>query len=382
MDPRTKFRDLISLGDLGTNAATRTATVTPRPPSDPDSNMGGAYSEAEEYSGRYRAPEEELSLGDGDAHPVRERASDPLFDNAPRDGSPSKKEGATSGSRDDLPIEGADAGGVGIGMHDDQRFDGSEVGEYGPAQTPVTVGAFDAGNDTTNSATPTFLLQHGGQGVFMVDGGDARIQLGDDNGDAIVDGVKTLHEIDVDLALYMPINIEIAVNSSTPQYTASMAGDELFKGNPFTLPYKATDFSSLGQHNFSVSDNDAVSSSGANSGGNSLFGGLVAINAGNPAISIALAINDASISQSNSAPGVGEPMVNKPFGSLETGNLNLSDHDASSLSLANSGSNSVLGGLLALSVGNPAISQALSINLAPMEQGNIGLDFDSDHPSH
>ena len=128
-----------------------------------------------------------------------------------------------------------------------------------------------------------------------------------------------------------------------------------------------------------------MSSSVANSGSNSLFGGLVAINAGNPAISIALAINDAGISQSNSwqdlvprtttplehqallrLSGEVEPMANKSFGSFAMGNLNISDHDANSLSLANSGSNSVLRGLLALSVGNPAISQALSIDLAPL----------------
>ena len=71
-------------------------------------------------------------------------------------------------------------------------------------------------------------------------------------------------------------------------------------------------------------------------------------------------------------------MANKSFGSFATGNLNISDHDANSLSLANSGSNSVLGGLLALSVGNPAISQALSIDLASISQENLRLDFDSD----
>jgi hypothetical protein len=173
-----------------------------------------------------------------------------------------------------------------------------------------------------------------------------------------------------------------------------MGGDEPLGGN-FTVPFEATNFGALGQHIFSVSDHDSVSSSVANSGGNSLFGGLVAINAGNPAISIALAINNAAISQSNSSAGVpndnttgapsalgsgggSELMANKSFGSFATSNLNISDHDANSLSLANSGSNSVLGGLLALSVANPAISQALSIDLASISQENMRLDFDSD----
>jgi hypothetical protein len=295
---------------------------------------------------------------------------------------------ATSGSRDNLQIEGEHAEGVNTGIHDDQTLDAS-LGDHGSVR-PVAVDAFDP-PDTANS-----VQQYGGQGVVMVDGGRAPFASLNDNA-AIIDSVKTLHVIDVDLALHMPINIDIAVNSSTHQYTVSMGGDDPLGGN-FTLPFKATHFDALGQHIFSVSDHDSVSSSVANSGGNSLFGGLVAINAGNPAISIALAINNAPVSQSNSSAGVGaapndnttgapsafgsiggsESMANKSFGSFATGNLNVSDHDASSLSLANSGSNSVLGGLLALSVENPAISQALSIDLASISQENIWLDFDSD----
>ena len=107
MDPRTKFRDLISVGDLGTSAATRTTTVPPRPPSDPDSNRGGASSETEEYSGSGRWAEDGINLEDDDPHPVRERASAPLSDSAASDGSPTVKGDATSGSRDNLQIEGA-----------------------------------------------------------------------------------------------------------------------------------------------------------------------------------------------------------------------------------------------------------------------------------
>jgi hypothetical protein len=383
MDPRTKFRDLISVGDLGTSAATRTATVPPRPPSELDSTRGGTSSETEEYSGSGRWAEDGINL----EGPVRERASAPLSDSA-SEGSPTVKRDATSGSRDDLQIEGEHAEGLNIGIHDDQTFDAS-LGDHGSVHTPAAVDAFDPPD------TPNSIQQYGGQGVYMVDSGRAPFASLNDNA-AIIDDVKTLHVIDVDLALYMPINIDIAVNSSTAQYAASMGGDEPLGAN-FTLPFKATNFDALGQHIFSVSDHDSVSSSVANSGGNSLFGGLVAINAGNPAISIALAINDAGISQSNSSAGFGAPneniigapsafepgggselMANKSFGSFATGNLNISDHDANSLSLANSGSNSVLGGLLALSVGNPAISQAVSIDLASISQENMRLDFDSD----
>jgi hypothetical protein len=388
MDPRTKFRDLINVGDLGTSAATRTATVPPRPPSDPDSNGGGASSETDEYSGPGRWAEGGINLEDDDPHPIRERASAPISDSAASDGSRTVKGDATSGSRDNLQIEGEHAEGLNIGIHDDQTLD-APLGDHGSLHTPVADDAFNPPD------TPNSVQQYGGQGVYMVDGGRAPSASLNDNA-AIIDSVKTLHVIDVDLALYMPINIDIAVNSSTPQYTASMGGDEPLGGN-FTLPLQATNFDALGQHIFNVSDHDSVSSSVANSGGNSLFGGLVAINAGNPAISIALAINDAGISQSNSSAGFGapndniigapsafepvgasEPMANKSFGSFATGNLNISDHDANSLSLANSGSNSVLGGLLALSVGNPAISQALSIDLASISQENVALDLDSD----
>ena len=177
-----------------------------------------------------------------------------------------------------------------------------------------------------------------------------------------------------------------------------MAGDELSDEN-FTLPYKATNFSSLGQHNFSGSDHDAVSASDANSGGNSLFGGLVAINAGNPAISIALALNDVSISQNISSEAVGasnaqdnktgvptgvepvegnKPVATKPFGSLVMDTLNISDHDANAFSLANSGGNSVIGGLLAINAGNPTMSYALGINSAPVTQQNTGHDLNGE----
>ena len=84
------------------------------------------------------------------------------------------------------------------------------------------------------------VQQYGGQGVYMVDGGRAPFASLNDNA-AIIDSVKTLPVIDVDLALYMPINIDIAVNSSTPQYTASMGGDEPLDGN-FTVPIQGDEF--------------------------------------------------------------------------------------------------------------------------------------------
>ena len=384
MEPRTKIRDVITAGDLGTSAATRTATVTPPPPSDPASTRGGPPFETHTLG---RPAEEGLSTRDDDIHPVRERASAPLSDTAAADGSSTKKGGAASGRGDDHLIEGVDPGRVDNGMHDDQRFDQAQAAEQA-AHRPVAAGAADTpGNDSPKSDTPNFLQHFGGQGIYMDFGGEDFVSV-HNNGNAIIDSGKTLHAIDIDFALYMPINIDIAVNSSSYDYTASMTGDELSQG-------KATNFSSLEQYNFSVSDDDAVSSSVANSGGNSLFGGLVAINAGNPAISIALAINDASINQSNSLEGSGGPNDNATvssaleplaegvpmadkFGSLPTGNLNISEHDANSLSVANSGFNSVHGGLLALSVGNPAISQAVSIDVAPINQANLAPEFNSD----
>ena len=58
-------------------------------------------------------------------------------------------------------------------------------------------------------------------------------------------------------------------------------------------------FNFLDQTNLNAGLNLAHATSGANSGNNAVFGGLVAINAANPATSTAAAINDAPVTQTN-----------------------------------------------------------------------------------
>lgn len=62
-----------------------------------------------------------------------------------------------------------------------------------------------------------------------------------------------------------------------------------------------TNWSSIFQGNFNISDNDAVSGAQANSGGNLVAGGLLALNAANPATATSAAVNLSPITQSNLA---------------------------------------------------------------------------------
>ncbi len=61
-----------------------------------------------------------------------------------------------------------------------------------------------------------------------------------------------------------------------------------------------TNFASIGQTNFNFSDHDATSTAFANSGGN-VTGGLLGINAGNPAIATSVAVNASPVTQLNTA---------------------------------------------------------------------------------
>ena len=134
------------------------------------------------------------------------------------------KRDATSGSRDDLQIEGATRRSVNIGIHDDQTFDHSPVGEHGSVHTPVPVDAFDAPDNIQHKA-PRQTFSHitvVRASIWSMAG--VHVSHHSTTTHTIIDSVKTLHGIDVDLSLYMPINIDIAVNSSTHQYTASMGG--------------------------------------------------------------------------------------------------------------------------------------------------------------
>lgn len=55
------------------------------------------------------------------------------------------------------------------------------------------------------------------------------------------------------------------------------------------------------QGNFNISDNDANSAAGANSGNNLVVGGLLSANALNPATATSAGVNLSPISQSNTA---------------------------------------------------------------------------------
>lgn len=61
--------------------------------------------------------------------------------------------------------------------------------------------------------------------------------------------------------------------------------------------------------------------------------------------------------------------------SIIQGNFNISDHDANSAAVANSGGNGVAG-LVALNAANPANATSAAVNLAPVEQSNTALDLD------
>ena len=70
-------------------------------------------------------------------------------------------------------------------------------------------------------------------------------------------------------------------------------------------------------------------------------------------------------------------MPNTNFSAFLQGIANISDHDASANSGANSGDNAVVGGLVAINAGNPAISTAVAVNLSPITQSNVGVDLDT-----
>ena len=70
-------------------------------------------------------------------------------------------------------------------------------------------------------------------------------------------------------------------------------------------------------------------------------------------------------------------MPNTHFSTFLQGIANVSDHDAGAISGADSGNNAVVGGLLAINAGNPAISTAVAVNLSPITQSNVGIDLDT-----
>lgn len=65
-----------------------------------------------------------------------------------------------------------------------------------------------------------------------------------------------------------------------------------------------TNFSQIIQGNFNQSSHDANAASAANSGGNGVVGGLIAINALNPATATAAAVNLSPVSQANVASNI------------------------------------------------------------------------------
>lgn len=69
--------------------------------------------------------------------------------------------------------------------------------------------------------------------------------------------------------------------------------------------------------------------------------------------------------------------MNTNWTNMFQSNFNYSDHDAESVSFANSGGNAVLGGLLAANALNPATATSAAINLSPITQANVGTDVDA-----
>lgn len=65
-----------------------------------------------------------------------------------------------------------------------------------------------------------------------------------------------------------------------------------------------TNWSSINQGNFNISNHDAISLAAADSGQNAVVGGLLAVNALNPATATSLAANVSPITQSNVAASV------------------------------------------------------------------------------
>ncbi|HSP23618.1 MAG TPA: hypothetical protein VLQ65_00440 [Saliniramus sp.] len=70
-------------------------------------------------------------------------------------------------------------------------------------------------------------------------------------------------------------------------------------------------------------------------------------------------------------------MNNLNWSSFFQQNANISDHDSTAASFADSGGNAVLGGLLAANVLNPATATAAGVNISPVTQANTAFDADS-----
>lgn len=70
-------------------------------------------------------------------------------------------------------------------------------------------------------------------------------------------------------------------------------------------------------------------------------------------------------------------MNNLNWTSFYQKNFNYSDNDAVAASLADSGGNLVLGGLVGANILNPATSTAAGVNISPVTQSNLATDLDS-----
>lgn len=69
--------------------------------------------------------------------------------------------------------------------------------------------------------------------------------------------------------------------------------------------------------------------------------------------------------------------MNFNFTELMQATMNESGHDATAAAAADTGGNSIMGGLLSLNALNPATSTAAGVNLSPITQANVGSDIDS-----
>lgn len=70
-------------------------------------------------------------------------------------------------------------------------------------------------------------------------------------------------------------------------------------------------------------------------------------------------------------------MPNGIYSLFDQANWNVSDHDAEAGAAADSGSNDVLAGLIAINAGNLATATAAAVNVSPVTQVNLALDLDS-----
>ena len=262
--------------------------------------------------------------------------------------------------------------------------------ELGPPNAAVSIPASwgQAGSPLLHSvdgsiATFARPLQNGVPADPVSDGNDAHGFTG------IFVGVV----VDIDLSIYSPVNIAIAGPDGTalayqvnaPSFSESAPhglggagsfGLFLQEGglvgvNGAGLP--GTQHGYLHQTNLNISDHDANAFSSANSGVNTL-GGALAFNVANPAVSTATGINFAPVAQTNGAFG-GRGVDDFGIGHSGQSNVNLSDHDAGALSGANSGANSIIGGLLAINAANPSISTAIGLNFSPVLQSDAADSY-------